>query len=71
MRTFAILTGPLLLQVFAYLAMPVAAFSVVVLLVHGVAAVRRPGSFIRPVLVSLAIALVPPMLLLVFRALES
>jgi len=87
MRAFAILTVPLLLQVFAYLAvfmvaqgggsfmgllaMPVAAVSVVVLLVHGVAAVRRPGSVIRPMLVSLAIALLPPMLLLVFRALES
>ena len=87
MRTLVILVLPLLLQVLAYivvffasrgggsfmglLAMPVAAVSVVALLVHATASVRRGDAVLRPTVVSLAIALLPPVGLLIFRALES
>lgn len=87
MRVFVIVLFPLLMQVFAYivvflaargggsfmglLAMPVAAASVIALLVHGTVAVRRGGDVLRPTLAGLAIALLPPIALLVFRALES
>lgn len=87
MRTLVILVLPLLLQVLAYfvvfyasrgggsfmglLAMPVAAISVVVLLVHGLASVRRGGAVLRPTVAGLAIALLPPIGLLIVRALES
>ena len=87
MRTVVILVLPLLLQVLAYvavffasrgggsfmglLAMPVASISVVALLVHATASVRRDDSVLRPTVVGLAIALLPPFGLLIFRALES
>jgi hypothetical protein len=87
MRTLLILVLPLLLQVLAYvvvffasrgggsfmglLAMPVAAASVVVLLVHATGSVRRGGAVLRPTVVGLAIALLPPIGLLIVRALES
>lgn len=87
MRTLIIVILPLLVQVYAYivvflsargggsfmglLAMPVAAVSVVVLLVHAIASVRHSGAVLRPTLVGLAIALLPPIGLLIFRALES
>lgn len=53
------------------LAMPVSAAAVVSLLVHGIAAVRSGGAVFRPAFVGLAIALLPPIALLIFRALES
>ena len=87
MRALLILVLPLLLQVLAYvavffasrgggsfmglLAMPVAAGSVVALLIHATASVRRGDAVLRPTVVSLAIALLPPVGLLIFRALES
>jgi hypothetical protein len=87
MRALVILVLPLLLQVLAYivvffasrgggsfmglLAMPVAAVSVVALVVHATASVRRGDTVLRPTVVSLAIALLPPVGLLIFRALES
>ncbi|RZU02552.1 hypothetical protein [Rivibacter subsaxonicus] len=87
MRVLATFIFPLLLQVYAYivvfmaaqgggsfmglLAIPVAAASVLALLVHGLKVARTSGPLLRPSLVSLAIALVPPVFLLIFRALES
>ncbi len=87
MRALVIVVLPLLVQVYAYivvflsargggsfmglLAMPVAGASVLALLVHGITAVRRGGAVLRAVLVGLTIALVPPLALLIFRALES
>lgn len=87
MRVLVLLVFPLLVQVYAYivvflaargggsfmglLAMPVAAVSVVALLVHGVTAVRRDGALWVASLVGLAIALLPPVGLLIVRALES
>lgn len=87
MPSLLVIVLPLLIQVFAYavvfsaargggsfmglLAMPVAAASVVALIVHGIVAVRRGRGVLRPMLVSLAVALLPPIVLLVFRALES
>ena len=87
MRALVIVVLPLVVQVYAYivvflsargggsfmglLAMPVAAVSVVALLVHALTSLRRGGAVVRPVLVGLAIALLPPVGLLVFRALES
>lgn len=87
MRTLAIVVLPLILQVGAYvvvfiaargggsfmglLAMPVAAAALIALLAHGIYAVRREAALMRATLVSLAIALLPPLGLLVFRALES
>jgi len=86
-RALLILVLPLLLQVLAYvavffasrgggsfmglLAMPVAAASVVVLLVHATGSVRRGDAVLRPTVVGLAIALLPPIGLLIVRALES
>lgn len=87
MRVLVLLVFPLLVQVYAYivvflaargggsfmglLAIPVAAVSVVALLVHGVTAVRRDGGLGVASLVGLAIALLPPVGLLIVRALES
>lgn len=87
MHFFAVLLLPLVVQVLAYmgvfiaaqgggsfmglLAMPVAAVSVLALLVHGVLAVRQRSSLLGAMGLSLVIAILPPMLLLVFRALES
>lgn len=87
MHFFAVLLLPLVVQVLAYmgvfiaaqgggsfmglLAMPVAAVSVLALLVHGVLAVRQRSSLAGAMGLSLVIAILPPMLLLVFRALES
>ena len=87
MHFFAVLLLPLLLQGLAYvavfvaaqgggsfmglLAMPVAAVSVLALLVHGIFAVRLRSSLPGAMGLSLVIALLPPLLLLVFRALES
>lgn len=87
MRALVIVALPLLVQVWAYivvflsargggsfmglLAMPVAAASVLALLVHGLTAARRGGGVLRPLLVGMAIALVPPVGLLLVRALES
>ena len=87
MRTLVIVVLPLLVQVYAYivvflsargggsfmglLAMPVAAVAVVALLVYAITAVRRGGAVLRPTLIGLAIALLPPIGLLVVRALES
>ncbi len=54
------------------LAMPVAAASVIALLAHGISSVRRSGTgTLRPTLIGLAIAMLPPIGLLIFRALES
>jgi hypothetical protein len=53
------------------LAFPVAAVSLIVLLVHGIAAARGSASAVRAAGISLAIVLAPPLLLMVFRALES
>ncbi|MFP8834788.1 hypothetical protein ACLIJR_11000 [Hydrogenophaga sp. XSHU_21] len=87
MHFFAVLLLPLVVQVLAYmgvfiaaqgggsfmglLAMPVAAVSVLALLVHGVLAVRQRSSLAGAMGLSLVIAILPPLLLLVFRALES
>jgi hypothetical protein len=87
MRFFFGLFLPLILQVFAYvvvfmasrgggsfmglLAMPVAAVSLVVLLVVGITGVRGSRPILGLALNTLAIAVVPPIFLLVFRALES
>jgi hypothetical protein len=87
MRVLLIVVLPLLVQVYAYivvflsaqgggsfmglLAMPVAAASFVALLVHGITSVRRGGAVLSPALLGLAIALLPPIGLLIFRALES
>ena len=87
MRALFILVLPLLVQALAYvgvfiaargggsfmglLAMPVAAAAVLGLLVHGIAAVRHDGGMLRPTMIGLAIAVVPPLALLVVRALES
>lgn len=87
MRTVVILVLPLLAQDFAYivvflaargggcfmglLAMPVAAVSVVAPLVDAIASVRRGGAVLRPTVVGLAVALLPPIGLLIVRALES
>jgi hypothetical protein len=87
MRLFTILLLPLLLQVFAYalvflaaqgggsfmglLAIPVAAGSLIALLTYGLLAARGTGHVVKAAAVSLAIVLVPPLLLMVVRALES
>lgn len=87
MRVLFGLFLPLLLQVFAYiavflasqgggsfmglLAMPVAAVSVLALVVAGVQGARSARPLPAVMLTTLSIALGPPMLLLVFRALES
>ncbi len=87
MHFFAVLLLPLVVQALAYvgvfiaaqgggsfmglLAMPVAAVSVLALLVHGVLAVRQRSPLPGAMGLSLVIAILPPMLLLVFRALES
>ncbi len=87
MRALVIVVLPLLVQVYAYIvvylaassggsfmglfAMPVAAASLVALLAHGISTVRRRTETLRPVLISLAIALLPPLGLLILRALES
>jgi hypothetical protein len=87
MRLFAILLFPLLLQVFAYalvfraaqgggsfmglLAIPVAAGSLIALLIYGLLAARSTGSVVKATAASLAIVLVPPLLLMIVRALES
>jgi hypothetical protein len=87
MRVLVILVLPLLLQVLAYvgvffasrgggsfmglLAMPVAAISVVALLIQGTASIRGGDAVLRPTVGGLAIALLPPIGLLIVRALES
>jgi len=87
MRLLVILLLPLLLQVSAYLvvfqaaqgggsfmgllAIPVAAASGIALLAHGISSARGMAPMRKASLVSLAIALVPPILLLIIRALES
>jgi hypothetical protein len=86
MRLLITLVFPLVLQILAYvvvfaaargggsfmglLAMPVAAVALIVLLAHGISAARRQGPLLSPALVSLAIAVLPPIGLLIFRALE-
>jgi hypothetical protein len=78
---------PFLVQVIAYiavfsasrgggsfmglLAMPVAACAVLALLIVGISGARGTRPLGGLVLATLSIALVPPILLLVFRALES
>lgn len=87
MRALVIVVLPLLVQVYAYIvvymaatsggsfmglfAMPVAAASLVALLAHGISSVRRRIETLQPALISLAIALLPPLGLLILRALES
>lgn len=87
MRALLIVVLPLLVQVYAYIvvyiaassggsfmglfAMPVAAASFVALLAHGISTVRRRTETLQPALISLAIALLPPLGLLILRALES
>jgi hypothetical protein len=87
MRALLIVVLPLLVQVYAYIvvyiaatsggsfmglfAMPVAAASLVALLAHGISSVRRRAETLQPALISLAIALLPPLGLLIVRALES
>jgi hypothetical protein len=87
MRALVIVVFPLLVQVYAYIvvymaassggsfmglfAMPVAAASLVALLAHGISTVRRRTETLGPALISLAIALLPPVGLLILRALES
>lgn len=87
MRVLFGLVLPLLLQVAAYVgvfaaargggsfmglvAIPVAAVSLLVLLVVATANVRGPRSLASVVGTSLAIAVVPPVLLLMVRALEG
>lgn len=87
MRLLATLVLPLALQLVAYvvvfqaargggsfmglLAMPVAAVAFVALLVQGIVAARGRGPLLPSVLAGLAIALLPPAGLLIFRALES
>jgi hypothetical protein len=51
--------------------MPVAAISVVALLIHGTASIRGGDAVLRPTVGGLAIALLPPIGLLIVRALES
>jgi hypothetical protein len=86
-KLLVILLIPLLLQVSAYLvvfqaaqgggsfmgllAIPAAAASGIALLGHGISSVRGMAPMRTATVVSLAIALVPPILLLIFRALES
>ncbi len=87
MRALVIVVLPLLVQVYAYIvvymaassggsfmglfAMPVAAASVVALLAHSISSVRRRKETLGPAAISLAIALLPPVGLLILRALES
>jgi len=87
MRALVILVLPLLLQVLAYivvffasrgggsfmglLAMPVAAISVVALLIHATVSLRGGNAVLRPTVVGLAIAILPPIGLLIVRALET
>jgi hypothetical protein len=87
MRALVIVVLPLLVQVYAYIvvymaatsggsfmglfAMPVAAASLVALLAHSISSVRRRTETLQPALISLAIALLPPLGLLILRALES
>jgi hypothetical protein len=51
--------------------MPVAALAFVALLAQGIVAARGRGPLLPSVLAGLAIALLPPAGLLLFRALES
>jgi len=87
MRLLLGLVLPLLLQIAAYigvfmaaqgggsfmglLAMPVAAGSLLVLLIVGFRNARSTRPIVSVMLSSLLIVVVPPMLLLLFRALES
>ncbi len=87
MTFVAVLLLPLLVQALAYvgvfmaaqgggsfmglLAMPVAAVSVLAVLGNGVVAMRSRGTWLGPALTGLAIAVLPPIALLIFRALES
>lgn len=87
MRLFFGLFLPLLLQVFAYiavfvasrgggsfmglLAMPVAAASLLALLLVGFQGARGSRPLSGLFLTTFSIAVVPPILLLIFRALES
>lgn len=87
MRLVLIVVLPLLLQVFAYiivfgashgggsftglLALPVSGASVIALLAHGISSARAKGPVAGAMLICLGIALIPPIVLLVFRALES
>ena len=87
MRLLLGLALPLLLQILAYvgvfiaaqgggsfmglLAMPVAAGSVLALLIVGISNVRSTRSLASVMLTSMLIVVVPPALLLLFRALES
>lgn len=87
MRLLLIFFLPLLAQAFAYmvvfmaaqgggsfmglLALPASVVSVVALFAHGISSARARVPMANAMLISLGIALVPPVLLLVFRALES
>jgi hypothetical protein len=87
MRALFGLILPLIVQVFAYVvvfaasqgggsfmglvALPVAPISLITLLGVGVAGVRQGWPLGRLMATSLSIAIVPPVLLLIFRALES
>lgn len=87
MHAAVVLLLPLLVQAFAYavvflaaqgggsfmglLAMPVAALSLVVLLAHGIAALRTPDAWLAAAGRGLAIAVLPPLGLLLMRLLES
>ena len=87
MRLVLIVILPLLLQVFAYiivfvasrgggsftglLALPVSGAAVIALLAHGISSARAQRPVAGAMSISLGIALLPPAVLLVFRALES
>ncbi len=87
MTFVAVLLLPLLVQALAYvgvfmaaqgggsfmglLAMPVAAVSVLAVLGNGIVAMRSRQAWVGPALTGLAIAVLPPIGLLIFRAIES
>lgn len=87
MRFILVLLLPLLLQLFAYsvvllasqgggsfmglLAMPVAGLSIPLLIILGYGGARSPRALGGLMLRQFALALLPPLALLVFRALES
>ncbi|WP_341887248.1 hypothetical protein [Variovorax sp. YR752] len=87
MRLLLIFFVPLVAQVFAYivvflaaqgggsfmglLALPASVASVIALFAHGISSARARVPVASAMLISLGIALVPPVVLLVFRALES
>jgi hypothetical protein len=87
MRLFVTLAFPLVLQIFAFIgvflaaqgggsfmglfALAVAPVAVLALLVHGFIAARGRGSALTASLVSLAIAVLPPLGLMILKALES